>query len=153
MKETLAQDKLYDNDQVNIAHFPLRGLLLEGQLLALHSTTRSLSLLAEGPELLEQQQFSDSEFRVLKAVLQAFPYYCPYEVLLASITTHSINTSTVNHSRRKLQEAQSQGEWRQELRPIRRAISSLRTKLHTFQLEISIVREGGCSLTRLTSSI
>lgn len=152
MKGSLAQDRSYDGSQVNIAHFTLRGLLPEGQLLALHPIARTLSLLSEGPELLEQQLFSDSELRVLKAVLVAFPYYCPYEVLLASITTHTIDVSTVADSRQKLQDAQNHGEWRQELRPIRRAISSLRPKLHAFHLEISIVREGGCSLTFVTSS-
>ncbi len=40
----------------------------------------------------------------------------------------------------------------EELKPIRRAISSLRGKLYAFHLEISIVRERGCSLTRLLSS-
>ena len=152
MEKTLAPSKFYDDRAVRILHFSLHGLLPEGQTLALHSEARALSLLSEGPELLEQQQFSDSEFRVLKAVLEAFPYYCPYEVLLASVTAHTVNVSTIAQSRTRLQIAQSHGEWRQELRPIRRALSSLRNKLHVFHLEISIVREGGCNLTRLTSS-
>lgn len=152
MEKTLAPSKLYDDREVRILHFTLHGLLPEGQTLALHAEVRALSLLCDGPELLEQQQFSDSEFRVLKAVLEAFPYYCPYEALLASVTAHAVNVSTITQSRKRLQAAQSHGEWRQELRPIRRALSSLRNKLHVFHLEISIVREGGCNLTRLTST-
>lgn len=152
MEKTLAPSKPYSDREVSILHFSLYGLLPEDQKLALHTEVRTLSLLGEGPDLLGQQQFSDSELRVLKAVLEAFPYYCPYEVLLASITAHTVNTSTVAQSRQKLQAAQYHGEWRQELRPIRRALSSLRCKLHVFHLELSIVREGGCSLTRLTNS-
>jgi hypothetical protein len=152
MEKTLAPSKLYDDKEVRILHFTLHGLLPAGQMLALHSEVRALSLLCDGPELLEQQQFSDSEFRVLKAVLEAFPYYCPYEVLLASVTAHTANVPTITQCRKRLQAAQRHGEWRQELRPIRRALSSLRSKLHVFRLEISVVREGGCSLTRLTSA-
>lgn len=149
MEKTLAPSKTYNDREVNVLYFSLHGLLPEGQKLALHLEVHTLSLLGEGPELLKQQLFSDSEFRVLKAVLEAFPYYCPYEVLLASITHHSANLTTITQSRQRLQEAQKRGEWRQELRPIRRALSSLRNKLHIFSLEISIVREGGCCLTRL----
>jgi len=153
MEKTLVLGKIYCDSEVNVPHFSLQGLLPEGQILALHSEVRTLSLLGQGPELLRQQQFSDSELRVLKAILEVFPFYCPYEVLLASVTTHTINTSNIDQSRQKLQLARDRGEWRQELRPVRRALSSLRYKLHIFHLEISIVREGGCSLTCLISPV
>lgn len=151
MEKTLAPSKAYCDREEGILHFYLGGLLPEGQKLALHSEMHTLSLLGEGPELLEQQQFSDSELRVLKSILESFPYYCPYEVLLASITTYTVNASTVDLCRRKMQAAQIHGEWRQKLRPIRRSLSSLRYKLHVFNLEISIVREVGCCLTCASS--
>ncbi len=151
MEKTLILGKTCSDSEVNVSYFSLRGLLPDGLVLALHPDVRTLSLLGQGPELLSQQQFSDSELRMLKAILEAFPFYCPYEVLLASVTTHAVDASTITQSRQKLQTAQCRGEWRQELRPVRRALSSLRYKLHTFHLEISIVREGGCNLTCLTS--
>lgn len=133
-----------------ISHFTLQGLLPPDYQLALNMEIRTLLLLAEGPKLLCEQQFSANELSVLIPILESFPHYCPYEVLLSHIFSDSVTTATIARSRQRLQEAQRHGTWPQELRPIRRALSSLRTKLHSFDLEISTLRERGCSLTSLT---
>jgi hypothetical protein len=132
-----------------VKYYLLHGLLPEGQIFALHRELRTLSLLCEGPLLLEQQQFSDSELRLLTPILDAYPYYCPYEVLLAHVSTRVVTVSVITECHQRLQVARLQGTLRQELKPVRRAISSLRAKLHSFNLEISIVREEGCNLTLL----
>jgi hypothetical protein len=134
-----------------IVHFSLAGLLDPNHRLVLHKETRTLSLLGEGPSLLRQQLLSDNELRVLIPILEVFPHYCPYEVLLASITSRTATQTAITRWRLRLQEARARGTWHQELRSIRRTLSSLRPKLLSFQLEISTVRERGCSLTTIAA--
>ncbi len=135
--------------ETRILHFAFQDLLPPGQTLALSLGTRTLSLLCDGRMVLDQQ-FSINELRILEPILQAFPHYCPYEVLLASLSSAPVTGSSVARCRQRLLEAQGSQRWQQELRPIRRALSSVRSKLHRFGLEISNVRERGCSLTCLT---
>jgi hypothetical protein len=142
----------HNNMETKIVHLSLPGLLSTDQTLALNLETRTLSLLSDGPKLIMEQQFSVNEMSVLAPILESFPHYCPYEVLLAHISSHTITPTSIAHCHQRLQEAQNGGTWQQELRSIRRALSSLRSKLHYFDLEISNVRERGCSLTSLTSN-
>jgi hypothetical protein len=139
-------------EKFNILHISLQGLQPAGRTFALNLQTRTLSLLTEGPLLLMEQQFSVNEVNLLIPMLESFPHYCPYEVLLASLSGRTVTQASIERARRFLREAQSNGEWQQELRPIRRALSSLRTKLHHFGLEVSNVRERGSSLTSLTDA-
>jgi hypothetical protein len=136
-----------------ISHLSLPDLLPPGQTLALNLETRTLSLLTEGPTLIMEQQFSFNELRMFVSLLEFYPHYCPYEVLLAYISSNVVTEASIAHCRQRLQEALSRGTWQQELRPIRRALSSLRSKLEHFDLGISNVRERGCSLISLTSHI
>ncbi len=142
----------HKNMETKIIHLSLPGLLSTDQMLALNLETRTLSLLSDGPTLIMEQQFSVNEMSVLVPILESFPHYCPYEVLLSHISSHTVTSASIARSRQRLQEAQTRGTGQQELRSIRRALSSLRSKLHRFDLEISNVRERGCSLTSLTST-
>jgi hypothetical protein len=135
-----------------ILHFSLPGLLPEDSKLALSLETRTLSLISGGPQLMAEEQLSVNEMRMLVPILSSFPHYCPYEVLLCYMFSKVVTDTSIAQSRQHLQEAQSQGTWLQELRPIRRAISSLRAKLSSFRLGISNIREGGCSLIGLPTS-
>ena len=139
--------------ETKISHLSLPGLLPIGHTLALNLETRTLSLLSDGPQLITQQQFSDNEMRLVVPILGSYPHYCPYEVLLAHFSSNVVTEASIAHCRQYLQEALSRGTWQQELRPIRRALSSLRSKLEHFDLGISNVRERGCSLVSLTSHI
>ena len=134
--------------KTKISHFSLPELVSSGRILALNLETRTLSLLSEGPVLIIEQQFSVNEMSMLAPLLEAFPHYCPYEVLLAHISSNLVTATSIERCRQRLQEALSRGTWQQELRPMRRVFSSLRTKLHRFDLEISNVRERGWSLTK-----
>src|SRR5579884_409813 len=125
--------------EANISHLSLPDLLPPGRKLALNLETRTLTLLSEGPTLLVQQQFSDNQLRVLVPLLESYPYYCPYEVLLAYISSNVVTEASIAYCRQRLQEAIHRGAWQQELRPIRRALSSVRNKLAHFGLGISNV--------------
>lgn len=138
--------------EIHILHLALQGLLSEGQLLVINQQTRTLSLLSDTPQIIIEQLFSENEMRMIVPILESYPHYCPYEVLLAHLSSNVVTLATIERCRLRLQEAQSRGAWQQELRPIRRALSSLRSKLHSFNLEISNVRERGLSLTSLAPS-
>jgi len=144
------QIKREREEGIKILHFSLRGLLPTGLTLALNLETRTLSLLADGPQLISEDHFSASEMGLIVPILEAYPYYCPYEVLLAHISSKHVDPSLIERCRHRLLEAQLNGTWQQEMRPVRRALSSLRSKLHSFHLEVSTVRERGCNLTSLT---
>jgi hypothetical protein len=132
-----------------ISHFSPEGLIPAGQTFVINFETRTISLLSNGPTLLVEQQLSVNEMRLLVPILDYFPHYCPYEVLLTHITTNAITATSIARCRQRLQEAQAGGQWQQELRPVRRALSSLRSKLYRLSLGISNVRERGCGLTSL----
>jgi hypothetical protein len=141
-----------EEEKINILHISLQGLQPSGHTFALNLGTRTLSLLSDGPLVLMEQQFSVNEMHLLIPMLESFPHYCPYEVLLAYISGKIVTHATIERARLFLKEAQSNGELQQELRSIRRALSSLRTKLHHFGLEVSNVRERGSSLTSLINA-
>lgn len=133
-----------------VIYFSLPNLVPGKHRLILHRQLRTLSLISEdedGPSLLQQGILTDNELQVIVPIFNAFPHYCPYEVLLANIISRATLQSTVTNCRRRLLEAQRNGTWQQEIRPVRRTLSSLRRKLHPFGLEISTVREKGCSVT------
>ncbi len=138
--------------EIQILHLSLQGLLPEDQLLVVNQQTRTLSLLSAAPQIIMEQLLSENEMRMIVPILESYPHYCLYEVLLAHISSNIVTQATIERCRLRLQEAQRRGAWPQELRPIRRALSSLRNKLHAFHLEISNVRERGCSLTNLAPS-
>lgn len=133
-----------------VLHFHLPELMPEAQKFALNLEIRTLSLLTDGPQLIAEQQLSIGELRMIVPIFEFFPYYCPYEVLFAYLTSDVITPTIIDHCQKYLQEAQSHGNWQQELRPVRRAISTLRSKLDCFQLRISTVRDLGYALTRLS---
>ena len=141
--------QLREAAEVKITHLSLQGLLAPGSTLAMNLEARTLSLLIDGPRLIMQQQLSVNEMYMLVPLLESYPYYCPYEVLLAHISSNTITEASISRCRQRLQEAMSSGTWQQELRPIRRALSSLRNKLYHLDLGISNVRERGCSLVSL----
>ncbi|GHO96392.1 hypothetical protein KSF_064400 [Reticulibacter mediterranei] len=140
----------------DIVHFSLQGLLPRGQTLAWNSTLGTLSHLVlkqDRPHLLMEQQFTTSESGVLLPLLEAYPYYCPYEVLLASFTSGRITETTIARYRERLQEAQEAGIWDHEMRPMRNVLSRTRFKTRAFGLEItSIVETGYMLMSRGLSS-
>jgi len=105
----------------DIVHFPLKGLLPQGA----------------------EQQFTNSEICVLKPLLESYPHFCPYEVLLASFNSGNVTEQAVDRCRERLQEAQEAGVWDQEMRPVRNVLSRTRLKMQTFGIDIFSILETG----------
>src|ERR1700730_18599073 len=114
----------------SIIHFPLQGLLPADHILALKPSNYTATLLAYaeggGMRLVNLYQFSPNGMRVLIPLLQAYPDYCPHDVLLASLFDISLQTC-----RKLLQES-----WQTAMRPLRRALSSIRDGLLEFGLKV-----------------
>jgi hypothetical protein len=141
-----------------IRHFSLQDALPTGHKLALNMALGTLSYLSlenEAPQLVAQQQFTDSEMSILLPLLDSYPYYCPYEVLYASFYNGNVNDIIVARCRQRLQMAMDIGTWDQEMRPVRNVLSRTRLKLRTFGLNVSSILETGCILrvTPTTSSV
>ena len=139
----------------DILHFSLDDLLPDGHTMALNLSLGTLSLIANSrdnpyPYLLAEQQFTASELCVLIPLLKHHPHYCPYEVLLASFNNGNINEATIERSRNRLYEAQLEGIWDQEMRPVRNVLSRARLKMRAFSIEISSILETGYVLMRLS---
>jgi hypothetical protein len=129
-----------------IRHFPLPDLLPEGYTFALNIPLGTLSLLShsdDGPTLWMEQQFTNSEVCVLLPLLQLYPHYCPYEVMLAHFNSRNVDEQNIVKSRNRLQEAQELGFWEYEMRPVRNVLSRTRLKIQVFNIDIISILETG----------
>jgi hypothetical protein len=144
-RERVAADLLTrENDQ--ILHFSLQSALPEGHALALNTDFGTLSYIVSEdnhPRLVMQEQFTNTEMSVLLPLLEMFPYYCPYEVMYASFYSGKMDERAVARCRRRLQDAQEEGVWDQEMRPVRGALSRTRLKLRAFGIDISSILATG----------
>jgi hypothetical protein len=138
-------------EETNISHCSPGGLLPRNQTLVVNLKTRTVSLLSDGPTLIVEQLLSISELHLFLPMLDSFPHYCPYEVLLSHLTTKVVTAASIEFCRQRLREAQDCGRWEQELRPVRRALSTLRNKLYCLDLGVSNLRERGCGLIGLAA--
>ncbi len=143
------QIKQLNEGETRISHLSPQGLLPPGQTLAINLETRTISLLSDGPTLIVEQHLSANEMHLFVPILDYFPHYCPYEVLLSYLCIKVVTEASIERCRQRLQEAQTCGSRQQELRPVRRTLSSLRNKLYRLDIGISNIRERGCSLTSL----
>jgi hypothetical protein len=124
-------------------HLSLAGLLPEHHTLVLNPAKRIVILLYNKPDgeasIVTEHKFSPSSMRVLIPLLQSYPNYCPYEVLLAHLYPIS-----VEDGRTQLQEAREP-----TMRPLRRAIGTIMAALHPFRLRVCSIRSVGFVLQRL----
>ena len=120
-----------------LLHLTLDGLLPPDHTLIVNPAMRSATLLSHAPDddahIVAQQHFSPNGMRVLIPLLQAYPQYCPYEVLLARLFL-----LTPDDARRQLQEA-----WDMAIRPVRRAIGGLVAGLRAIGLRVRNIRGAG----------
>ena len=129
-----------------ILHYSMEELLPPGQTLALNVLLGTLSLIANDtpyPRMVAEQQFTSSELSLLVPLLNSHPHYCPYEVLLASFNHRLVTEATVDRCRKRLHEAQLEGIWDQEMRPVRNVLSRTRLKMRSFGIEIASILETG----------
>src|SRR5437868_14829504 len=123
----------YTQENEDIIHFTLNGLLPSGHTLALNITLGTLSQLFcdnDMPRLLGEQQFTTSEMYVLMPILEAHPYYCGYETLLESYPHGNVYETIVARCRQRLEEEKEEGSWDQELRQARNVRARARQKRH-----------------------
>lgn len=135
-------------EDAEILHFALEGILPAGHILALHrplGVLVDLSCASEVPQMRASQQFTFSELCVLMPLLEAYPYYCPYEVLLACFNNSSANVTEelIEQCRKHLHHALLEGMFEQEMRPVRNVISRTRLKLHVFGIDVISLLETG----------
>ena len=138
--------------------FPLEGLLPAGQALSVNTTNLIISLVSthsvngNNPILL-QQLLTETDMRLLLLLLES-PYFCPQELLRASLfcsysgllaglfsseTAVKAEWQTaIEKQRLLLRRAHEQGTWKKDLKPLYNALSRLRSKLHPFSLHIAI---------------
>src|SRR5260370_38071367 len=83
-----------DKEETNISHCSPGGLLPRNQTLVINLETRTVSLLSDGHTLIEQQQLSISELRLLVPMLDSFPHYCPFDLLLSHLTTQVVTSAS-----------------------------------------------------------
>ncbi len=124
-------------------HLALPELLPANHTLVVNPVKRILILLYDEPggeaRSVEEQNISPSGIRVLIPLLQAYPKYCTYEILL----TH-LYPMPVEAVRRQLQEARET-----TMRPLRRAISTINADLRPFGLKVTSVRNRAYTLERV----
>ena len=121
----------------------LRHLLGEQVILFAHPRNHTLAVYGgtDSPQNVIEV-LTANEWKVLLALAESYPYYSPYEVLLAGLTSLS-----VERSRALLQAAHQHGTLRQELGPVRDVIKKLRRKLRSFSLTVISLNRLGYHLT------
>ena len=138
----VSQDHGEEQDE-ELIHLTLAGLLPAEQTLVVNPLMRTATLFrsdADGrAHIVRQQQFSPNGVRVLVPLLQSYPHYCPYEVLLASLFPLSLE-----ECRKQLQEA-----WETAIRPVRRAVGSIIARLRSFGFTVYSIRGAGYLLKAL----
>ena len=91
-------------------------------------------------QVLTQQRFTPNGMRVLVPLLQAYPRYCPYDVLIASLFSLSLSQAR----------QQSHDAWEIAMRPVRRAISGIMNGLRALGLSVRSLRGAGYMLEALS---
>src|SRR5947209_5800328 len=105
--EKLVVDTSKDDDEHSILHFSLQGALPPGHILTLHRSLGILSyIITDGdqPRLVAQQQFTGNEMSLLLPLLDAYPYYCSYELLFAHFYHTRVTEQVIERCRERLQQ-------------------------------------------------
>jgi hypothetical protein len=127
-------------------HFSLQDALPSGHVFVINRKLGTLAHIATKDEhvrLLGEQQFTVSEMNVLLPLLDAFPFYSPYEVLYAHFYSDDVTEQVITRTRTDLQKAQEEGTWDQEMRSVRTTLSRTRLKLRVLGLNVSSILETG----------
>lgn len=130
--------------------FPsLEPLFPSGYTLVGNDEGRLLSLLARVPSegeqgrLLAQEYLTPTEWRILMALIEAYPSYASYAHLVAVLTSSSEETC-----QERLHEARTSGSQavKYVLRPLRKVLASLHPKLKQIGLRAASVQGQGYAL-------
>jgi hypothetical protein len=132
----------------NFRTFLLPLLLPEGHCLVLNTTPYRFGiyvlteLAAEVKSgIVAQEVMSELEMLTILELLQSYPAYCPYEILLATISG-----KTSDEARAIVNRAIETRTMNGTLRPLRNIVLKSRGILRTFKLDIANVRQLGYQL-------
>jgi len=133
-----------------ISHFSLQGILEPQHSLAIDRKTGLIALLAsrEGHSSLEASVLlTSSELCILFPLLESYPYYCPYDVLLASLSDQPTEQD-ITRAKERLEDAIDKGTWNSEMRPVRNVLSRTRIKIRALGITILSIIEVGYILDK-----
>jgi hypothetical protein len=88
------------------------------------------------------QQFTESEWRVIKILIATFPSAANYDQIYAAY--HDVSQED---AQRILLKAKQGEKYDDEIRPIRRCIQSVKKKLQLFRWNIDVIRNRGYLLS------
>lgn len=137
------------DDDAEVQHFPLTGILPQGHVLAVSprlGIVAHLSCEKTAPRILAMQHFGDIELALLLPLLRAFPHYCPNELLLATFSNSNVTASAVARAREQLDEAVREGTSEYVMKPARAVLSRCRPRLQEMGLRIVSRRVQGYQL-------
>jgi hypothetical protein len=131
-------------------YFRLPGVLPEGHVLVLNTHPYSLStfiltqLSGEVHGLVAQEVLTELEMYVLVVLLEAYPHYCPYEILQAAITDE-----VITQARASVYRAAEARTLDRSMKPVRNVLSRLRAKLRSFRIDIHSIHAEGYILAAM----
>lgn len=142
-------------DEGDVLNFSLKEILPTSKGFSLHLLHGNFSELGHDksgvPQMLRQVEFTKGEIHVFLPLLKSYPYFCPYEELLASFRYEgSLEDSKITRCRNDLQKAMQNGTWDLEMRAARNCISRVRHKIECFGLDINSVIEAGYGLQAIS---
>jgi hypothetical protein len=133
-------------------HLHLEQVLPDGVVFAVHRDLGFAAILTcaeQQPQMKAAQFFPPSEMATLLPLLLSYPAYCPNEYLLASFSGGTTETD-IQRARTRLLRAKERGEWDMMMRPMRNALSRVRHKLNTLQIDVRSIFETGYLLRPYT---
>ena len=137
-------------DDPQIHYLALAGLLPEAHRLAIQPDLGFVAhLYVDGqgdPRLQHVQWFTPVEMALVLALLEQYPNYCPYEVLLAHFSSTHVSERVIERMRQQAYEARESGEWDALMRPMRNVLSRIRLKLRPFGIKVVSLLELGYAL-------
>jgi len=136
----------------SIAHLELTNILPPGTILAIHHSLGVAALLVcdeSCPQMKAAAFFPPTEMMVLVPLLSWHPDYCPNEALLASFAG-GLGERDVERARMRLLGAKERGEWDALMRPLRNALSRVRSKLNRLGIDVRSIFETGYLLRPYT---
>jgi hypothetical protein len=133
-------------------HLHLEQVLPDGVVLAMHRDLGFVAILTcaeQQPQMKAAQFFPPSEMATLFPLLVSHPAYCPNEYLLASFSGGTTEKD-IERARHRLLRAKERSEWDMLMRPMRNALSRVRHKLNTLQIDVRSIFETGYLLRPYT---
>lgn len=136
----ISKEQCYEHADTSFLYVTLPDLLPAGQLLVVEPALRVMTLFsfsASNNPILAQYRFPYYAFLVLQRVLDVHPKFCSHWDLLAALYPEQ---------KVYLSPKQDEAAWRDNLRPVYRAIERMTAGLHQFGLGIYAIYGQGYHL-------